>query len=145
MRFLFASAAVALLATGFVMPFAPAFDLLFRTRTPVLSAAEDSVVVITGVSSGLGKDAAETLAARGYTVLGTVRQTGAKVAPGIKPVVVDVTDAAGVERLKSAVQRERKEGKALLALINNAGTSTKVPLEHWLAPRARCAALLQLL
>ena len=80
MRGATAAVGAAVLLSGLVVPWAPVFDRLLRTPTPVLCAPADSFVAVTGISSGLGRDAADALARAGYTVLGTVRKPGGKFA-----------------------------------------------------------------
>lgn len=57
------------------------------------------VVVITGVSSGIGRAAAEKLAARGCRVFGTVRNTAkAQAIAGVTLIEMDIRDEASVQR-----------------------------------------------
>ncbi|MBI3761431.1 MAG: SDR family NAD(P)-dependent oxidoreductase [Chloroflexi bacterium] len=92
-------------------------------------------VVITGVSSGIGRAAAEELAARGYHVFGSVRRAedGARLQADLgqnfTPLLFDVTDAAAI---KSAVHNVEKiaGGGGLTALINNAGVAVSGPLSQ---------------
>jgi NADP-dependent 3-hydroxy acid dehydrogenase YdfG len=76
-------------------------------------------VVVTGASSGIGEAASRLLAARGWDVIGVARRADrlAVLAEecGVRPVVADVTDPAGVEAVRAAV------GGRLDALVNNAG------------------------
>jgi len=79
------------------------------------------VVVVTGVSSGIGRVAAEKFAGRGYRVFGTVRGI-AKAAPlsGVELIEMDVRDEASVQRgIQSIVDRAQR----IDVLVNNAGTS----------------------
>lgn len=75
------------------------------------------VVLVTGASSGFGQLIAEQLAARGHRVFGSSRRT-LPDRPGIRMLVLDVTDAAQVER---AVAQVLAEAGRLDVLINNAG------------------------
>ena len=83
------------------------------------------VVLITGISSGFGKDTAEVLAASGYTVYGTVRRD-VQHDPRVHVLHMDVTDAASVQEGVDAVLRN--EGR-IDALVNNAGFSVTGALE----------------
>lgn len=76
-------------------------------------------VVVTGASSGIGEAASRLLAAHGWDVIGVARR-GDRLAAlaaefGLRPVVADVTDPAGVDAVRAAV------GDRLDALVNNAG------------------------
>jgi NAD(P)-dependent dehydrogenase (short-subunit alcohol dehydrogenase family) len=57
------------------------------------------VVLVTGVSSGIGRVAAEKFAGQGCRVFGTVRSIG-KASPiaGVELVEMDVRDEASVQR-----------------------------------------------
>jgi NAD(P)-dependent dehydrogenase (short-subunit alcohol dehydrogenase family) len=62
-----------------------------------------TVVLVTGVSSGIGRTTVQTFAARGCYVFGTVRDlTRTAPLPGVEFVAMDVVDAASIGR---AVQR----------------------------------------
>ena len=83
-------------------------------------------VLITGASSGFGRDTAETLARAGHRVFASMRdlagRNGTHVdalrAKGIAVVELDVTDEASVER---GVAQVLAQAKRLDVLINNAG------------------------
>lgn len=83
------------------------------------------VILITGISSGFGKQTAELLAAKGHTVYGTVRRD-VEINPSVNGLKLDLTDP---ESLKKAVQTIlQKEGR-IDVLINNAGMHTGGPIE----------------
>jgi len=83
--------------------------------------SESSVVVVTGVSSGIGRVAAEQFAKRGCRVFGTVRNV-AKTKPlsGVELVEMDVRDEASVKR---GIQSIIDEAKRIDVLVNNAGVT----------------------
>lgn len=83
--------------------------------------SKTTVVVITGVSSGIGRAAAVKFAKRGCRVFGTVRSI-AKTAPlpGVELVEMDVRDDASVQR---AIQAVIAQAKRIDVLVNNAGTA----------------------
>jgi NAD(P)-dependent dehydrogenase (short-subunit alcohol dehydrogenase family) len=77
------------------------------------------VVLITGASSGVGQSTARLLSQRGYTVLGTSRNsTSAETIPGIEMLSLDVRADDSVQACVEAVYR--RCGR-LDVLINNAG------------------------
>ena len=83
--------------------------------------SEAKVVVVTGVSSGLGRVAAEKLAKQGCQVFGTVRNINkATPLPGVQLVEMDVQDDASVQRgIKFVIDR----AKRIDVLVNNAGVA----------------------
>jgi NAD(P)-dependent dehydrogenase (short-subunit alcohol dehydrogenase family) len=97
-------------------------------------------VVITGVSTGIGFAAAETLTRRGFRVFGSVRNADdeerlqTRLGPQFSPVRFDVTDEGAVRRAASRVGEDLR-GEPLFALINNAGICVVGPLTH--VPLAR--------
>ncbi len=95
------------------------------------------VVVVTGVSSGIGCAAAEKFAERGCRVIGTVRSTAKAAAlRNVELVEMDVRDDASVRRaIQSIIARTGR----IDVLVNNAGTSVLGAVEET-AP-AEAAAL----
>jgi NAD(P)-dependent dehydrogenase (short-subunit alcohol dehydrogenase family) len=89
-------------------------------------------VLVTGASSGIGEDAARTLAQRGFIVFAGVRNDadGARVATlhdNIRPVLLDVTNA---DHVAAAAETVAERGIPLRALVNNAGIAIGGPLEY---------------
>ena len=83
------------------------------------------VILITGISSGFGKQTAELLASRGHTVYGTVRRD-VEISSSIIGLKLDLINA---DSIRQAVQTIlRKEGR-IDVLINNAGMHTGGPIE----------------
>lgn len=84
--------------------------------------SEPKVVVVTGVSSGIGRVTAKKFAERGYQVFGTVRNTS-KTTPlqGVQFVEMDVQDDASVQR---GIQFVIDRAKRIDVLVNNAGVGT---------------------
>jgi NAD(P)-dependent dehydrogenase (short-subunit alcohol dehydrogenase family) len=78
-----------------------------------------STVVVTGVSSGIGRAAAEKFAEQGCRVFGTVRNVAkATPLPGVELIDMDVRDDASVQRgIQSIVDRTQR----IDVLVNNAG------------------------
>ncbi|MDE2150019.1 MAG: oxidoreductase [Gammaproteobacteria bacterium] len=83
--------------------------------------SHSKVVVVTGVSSGIGRAAAERFAKRGCRVFGTVRSIEkASPLPGVQFVEMDLRDEASVQR---SIQSIADQAKRIDVLVNNAGTS----------------------
>ena len=81
--------------------------------------SKSTVVVVTGVSSGIGRKAAAAFAERGCQVFGTVRNIS-KVSPlaGVQFVEMDVSDDGSVQRgIQSVIDRANR----IDVLVNNAG------------------------
>ncbi len=86
------------------------------------------VVLVTGVSSGIGQESARYLLERGMQIFGTVRNVNATSAPpGIHLVQMDVTDA---ESVHEAVQLVLTQAGRIDALVNNAGYVLSGALEE---------------
>jgi len=99
-------------------------------------------ILVTGVSSGIGKTIALDLIKAGYTVFGSVRRLDDAAALSqdggsrFVPLVFDVTDAAGIARAVSEVEAiVGREG--LAGLVNNAGMNVSGPFLHQPAEQFR--------
>ena len=86
-------------------------------------------ILVTGASSGIGLNIAETLARKGYFVYAGARKQADLDAlnkiPNIQAVRLDVTKQ---DEIDAAVATVRTEGRGLYGLINNAGVATLGPL-----------------
>ena len=95
----------------------------------------NSSVVVTGVSTGIGRAIAQVLVRRGVHVFGSVRSQKdaaaftAELGQGVTPLVFDVTDPRGIAEAARLV-RDRLGGRALAGLVNNAGIAVFGPLMH---------------
>jgi NAD(P)-dependent dehydrogenase (short-subunit alcohol dehydrogenase family) len=76
------------------------------------------VVLVTGVSSGIGKCCAEHLLKCGYRVFGTQRRPPPTPAPGVEILAMDVDND---ESVAQGVQAVVQKAGRLDAVINNAG------------------------
>jgi NAD(P)-dependent dehydrogenase (short-subunit alcohol dehydrogenase family) len=85
-----------------------------------MANSSDTVVLITGATSGIGKATAELLAARGYRVFGTSRDPTGKKARGFELVQLDVTNDASVTACIAEIFG--RTGGRIDVLVNNAGT-----------------------
>ncbi|MCE5346500.1 MAG: SDR family oxidoreductase [Bacteroidales bacterium] len=85
----------------------------------------EKVILITGISSGFGKQTASLLAQKGHKVYGTIRKDSGsdKMVHYLK---MDLTDAVSIKKAVSDVLE--KEGRIDI-LINNAGMHTGGPIE----------------
>lgn len=83
------------------------------------------VILITGISSGFGRETARLLAEKGHTVYGTLRRPS-EIPPNIRPVIMDLTDPASISKAVETIKGD--EGR-IDVLINNAGMHTGGPLE----------------
>ena len=85
-------------------------------------------ILLTGASSGIGREAASRLAGRGHQVWGTARDP-ARVPhiPGLHPIALDLVSPDSIEAAVAAV---RASAGTLDVLVNNAGSGRYAPLEH---------------
>src|SRR5437660_4389523 len=96
---------------------------------------ENKVVLITGVSSGIGRETAQLLAQRGARVFGTVRDLGrADPIAKVELVLMDVTDDKSV---KDGTESVLENAGRIDILINNAGYSIAGGLEETSIEEAR--------
>jgi hypothetical protein len=92
-------------------------------------------VVITGASTGIGKDAARILIENGFRVYGSVRkqedaqQLIKEFGENFIPLIFDVTDEAAVHAAAEQVRQELN-GETLFGLVNNAGVGIAGPMMH---------------
>lgn len=86
-------------------------------------------VLITGASTGIGRNMAETLAAEGYYVYAGARKQAdidaLSAIDNIQGIRLDVTIQ---EEIDTAVETVRKEGRGLYGLVNNAGVGVLGPM-----------------
>tara|TARA_B100001029_G_C15038529_1_gene441889 strand:+ start:617 stop:1471 length:855 start_codon:yes stop_codon:yes gene_type:complete len=93
-------------------------------------------IVVTGVSSGIGFNAAETLCEAGYKVYGSVRkkEDGDKLCnlyPDLfKTIVFDVRDEEAIEKASEFVKNDLKDDDKLVGLVNNSGIALGGPFKY---------------
>ena len=95
------------------------------------SSELQEIAIVTGASTGIGAATAHYLARRGFHVLAGVRRdrdADAIRGPGIEPLIIDITNAAHIEALIARVRGD-SQGRAVRALVNNAGIGVNVPFE----------------
>lgn len=90
-------------------------------------------IVVTGVSSGIGRGTAEVLINKGFHVFGSVRKSEdaerlqGEWGEAFTPLLFDVTDERAVQDAAAFV-REQLQGRTLFGLVNNAGIAVPAPL-----------------
>jgi len=86
-------------------------------------------ILVTGASTGIGRNIAETLAASGYFVYAGARKQADLDAldeiPNVQAIRLDVTKQ---DEIDAAVETVRAGGKGLYGLVNNAGVATAGPI-----------------
>ncbi len=89
-------------------------------------------IFITGVSSGIGHGLSKHYLAKGYSVIGSVRNhqdaKDLEVIDGFHKIIFDVTNKADLPQIISKIQSIVNDG-VLYGLINNAGIAIAGPLE----------------
>lgn len=84
------------------------------------------VVLVTGVSSGIGRTCAEYLAKQGFLVYGTVRSPTASAPEGVRLLTMDVDRDASVQE---AVEELLRDAGRLDVVVNNAGIALAGAIE----------------
>jgi NAD(P)-dependent dehydrogenase (short-subunit alcohol dehydrogenase family) len=92
------------------------------------SPLSNQVVLVTGASTGIGREIAQLLAERGARVFGTARDPrSAKPIQGVEMVRLDVTDDASVT---AAIKEIVQKAGPIQHLVNNAGYAAVGALEE---------------
>lgn len=90
---------------------------------------EQKAILITGASTGIGRNMAETLAAEGHFVYaGARKQADLDALSAIENIQGIRLDVTVQEEIDAAVETIRKGGRGLYGLVNNAGVSVSGPL-----------------
>ena len=83
---------------------------------------EAKSILITGATTGIGRNLAETLAERGYHVYGGARTDDEiRELDAISNITAIRLDVTKQDQIDAAVKRVRESGTGLYALVNNAG------------------------
>ncbi len=99
------------------------------------TALTGKVTLVTGASSGIGREIAQLLAQRGARVFGTARNPkSANPIPGVELVRMDVTDDVSVNE---AIQGIVQNAGPIEVLVNNAGYGLTGALEETTVQEAR--------
>ena len=98
-----------------------------KTTKPVVN--NQKAVLVTGASSGIGRNIAETLAKKGYFVYAGARKQkdldALNVINNIQAIKLDVTVQSEID---AAVLTIEKAGRGLYGIVNNAGVTVFGPL-----------------
>lgn len=96
-----------------------------------MTTSHETLVLISGASTGMGAATARELAGRGYHVLAGVRRPAdadALRATNIEPVILDITDPDQIEAVAARIAAD-PAGRPLHAVVNNAGIAINAPVE----------------
>ena len=98
---------------------------ILQFASPVVHADDQKSILITGASTGIGRNMAERLAREGYLVYAGARKdkdlADLDAIENVKALRLDVTSQEDVD---AAVALVRKDGLGLWGLVNNAGVAT---------------------
>lgn len=92
-------------------------------------------VLVTGCSSGIGKELALLLDRNGYRVFAGVRKKkdaealGGEASERLVPILMDVTNGQQISNAVLEVEQRLEPGEGLYGLVNNAGICVAGPLE----------------
>jgi len=103
--------------------------IVSQLYSPAAVAGEDKAVLITGASTGIGRNLAEALAAKGHHVYAGARKekdlAELNAIENITAVRLDVTKR---DQVDAVVQRIKTDGGGLWGLVNNAGVGGGGPV-----------------
>ncbi len=93
-------------------------------------------IIITGVSTGIGRATAKVFLKANYRVFGSVRKPedalnlSESEGGNFQPLVFDITDEQKVIEAAQSVEEQLQEGERISGLVNNAGIALGGPLEQ---------------
>lgn len=94
-----------------------------------VNVAAKKPVLVTGASSGIGREITESLSKSGYLVYATVRRekdlASLRRLPNVHPIMMDVTK---LEQVRRGIAEVRRARKGLCGVVNNAGMIDYWPL-----------------
>lgn len=102
--------------------------------------SEHKVVLITGVSSGIGRAAALAFKARGFQVMGTVRDINS--ASPMNGVALTEMDIRNEHSVQQAIEKVVAKAGRIDVLVNSAGVSLIGAIEESSVEEAYHSALL---
>jgi NAD(P)-dependent dehydrogenase (short-subunit alcohol dehydrogenase family) len=106
-----------------------ALTLMPQSTAFAADAVEQKAILVTGASTGIGRNLVETLAAEGHFVYaGARKQADLDALSAIQNIQGIRLDVTIQEEIDAAVETIRKEGRGLYGLVNNAGVSVSGPL-----------------
>ena len=95
----------------------------------VNAATQQKAILVTGASTGIGRNIVEHLSAEGYFIYATARKdTDLAALAKLKNVQAIRLDVTKPEEIAAAVDVVRKGGRGLYGLVNNAGVGTGFPV-----------------
>ena len=95
---------------------------LLQFASPVVHAADQKSILITGASTGIGRHLAESLAADGYHVYaGARKEKDLAELDAIENITAVQLDVTKQDQVDAAVAMISETGTGLYALVNNAG------------------------
>lgn len=101
---------------------AACFVIGSTAAAPIAVADDQKSVLVTGASSGIGRNLAETLAENGYHVYaGARKQRDLAELDAIENITAVQLDVTKQEQVDAAVAMIRAKGTGLYGLVNNAG------------------------
>lgn len=90
--------------------------------------SNSKVILVTGVSSGIGRAVATKFADQGYRVFGTVRNTlKAQTIPGVVLIEMDIRDEESISR---GIETIISQAKRINVLVNSAGVTLLGAMEE---------------
>jgi NAD(P)-dependent dehydrogenase (short-subunit alcohol dehydrogenase family) len=94
-------------------------------------ADTQKTILVTGASTGIGRNITETLASQGYLIYAGARKAeDLKELDALENVQAIRLDVTAPEEIEAAVVKITNEGKGLYGLVNNAGVAISGPLSN---------------